>query len=571
MTELSDDIQKTVTASELEDLESALATYKESLLVVQEKGLSASKKDVLDVLLARDKVAEELNTKELADPKKISERLFEIDAEVTDLDEQLKESGDTIAIIANLDKWSERFQSAENAWWWKFEEPEKVDPWDRLDWLWDALTLAFLALTASFMVSIFQALSVGDLTIMATFSTIAQLGGLAVVSQGALTQNGQQKAKQFLYQFNVPPKFQSEAMLVLSILLFVAVYTSHKTLDQYYLQQGANQYAQGSLGDAEVTFRRGLEIDPDNSEFNTQLGKIYESLGDLNSAIAQYNIGAQGGEVVSINNLGRVYINSPNPITGIPNYGLAESFLLLGLQRAEMTATDNKDLLYQLNRNVGWSLLMQEKYEVAETFLLKAVKLDREIEGNQTGGGMAYCFLAQVYTAQKNDEDADLFWRECIEHARPETIHEYKWMLDVRQDEFAYCIDTSRVVAGIEYERPTKTVEDCKKRLVPTDLKEMKKEAEKAAEHNAKEAEEAAKAEAERAKAEAEAAKAEAEAVKAEAEAKAAEAEAVAAEAEAKKAKAHAKEVKAEAKEETAEAKAEEAEAVESKEESKDK
>jgi len=563
MTESSDG--KMATVSELVDLENALVVYQKTLKIIQEKSLSASKKEVLDLLLARDKVAEELNTKELADPKKISERLFEIDSEVTDLDEQLKEMGDTIAIIANLDKWSERFQCADNAWWWQFEEPEKIDPWDRLDWLWDALTLAFLALTASFMVSIFQALSVGDLTIMATFSTIAQLGGLAVVSQGALTENGQQKAKQFLYQFNVPPKFQSEAMLILSILLFVAVYMSHKTLDQYYLQEGTTQYAQGSLGDAEVTLRRGLEIDPDNSEFNTQLGKIYESLGDLNNAIAQYNIGAQSGNVTSINNLGRVYINNQNPLTGQPNPALAESFLLLGLQRAEMTKAEDKDLLYQLNRNVGWSALEQEKYEAAEKFLLRAVKLDREIEGNQTGGGMAYCFLAQVYTAQKKHENADPFWRECIEHARPETIHEYKWMLDVKQDEFAYCIDTSRVVAGIEYERPAKTVEDCKKRLVPTDLDEMKKEAETIAEESAKiAAEEVAKAEAEKAKAEAEAAKAEAEATKA-------KAEAVAAEAEATKAKAKAKEAKAEAKEETAEAKAEEAEAIESKEKSKDK
>jgi tetratricopeptide (TPR) repeat protein len=466
----SSDVGEKRRYSELIKLEDEVISYRESLKIIKEKGLSSSKIEVLDLLLSRDKVAEELNSKELANPKKISPRLFEIDAEVTELDEELKKLGVTIAIIGHLDKWRERFQCNENAWWWFFQEPEKIDPWDRLDWLWDALTLGLLALSASFMVSIFQAISVGDMTIIATFSTIAQLGGLAVVSQGALTENGKAKVQQFLYQFNIPSKFHSEVMLILAAILFTAVYMSHKTLHAYYLEQGDELYKEGLLGDAEVTLRRGLQIDPDNADFNTQLGKIYESLGDLSKAIEQYSIGANSGNILSINNLGRVYINNPDPTTGDDAYGLAESFLLLGLQRAEMTHSDNKDLLYQLNRNVGWALLMQEKYETAEKFLLKAIAFDREIKEKQTGGGMAYCFLAQIYTTQEKKEKAEPFWSDCIEYARPETIHEYKWLLDVKQDEFAYCIDTSRVVAGIEYERPTKTVEECKEKFTPSGL-----------------------------------------------------------------------------------------------------
>ena len=96
----------------------------------------------------------------------------------------------------------------------KEEEEEELDPWNRFDWIWDAFTLTFLALSASFMISIFKAMSVGDLTIMATFSTIAQLGGLAAVSQGALTEKGQKRAKKILRDIKIPDRFQSEAMLV---------------------------------------------------------------------------------------------------------------------------------------------------------------------------------------------------------------------------------------------------------------------------------------------------------------------------------------------------------------------
>lgn len=454
--------------SNLSKLESSLEKYADSLTQFLKKPRAASKTDVLNMLLARDDLYQEMSTSVLAETSAISPRLFEIDAKVAELDKLLKSKGEIVAATLKLDRWRVRFNRPESSWWWFFEEVEgdKFDIWDRLDWLWDALTLAFLALSASFMISIFKAFSVGDLTVMATFSTIAQLGGLAIVSQGTLTQNGQQKARQLLRRASIPPRFQSASMLILSVVLFVAVYVSHKNLDEYYYDEGKIQYSEGRLDDAEITFLRGLEIDPDNAGFNTELGKIYESLGNMASAVEQYSIGASGGDVASINNLGRVYINKNHPVTNKPNPALAESFLLLGLQRAELTQPDDKDLQYQLNRNVGWAALQQEKYDVAEKFLKRAVALDRAIEGDQTGGGMAYCFLAKTLESQGNGSEAEDWWGECLEHARPETIHEYKWLLDVKQDEFAYCIDTSRVVSGLElYDRVEKDVEECKARF----------------------------------------------------------------------------------------------------------
>jgi len=67
-----------------------------------------------------------------------------------------------------------------------------------------------LALAASFIVSIISAISVGSLTVASTLSTIVQVGGLAIVSQGALTRNGQQKVRDFMIRFRISSNLRND-------------------------------------------------------------------------------------------------------------------------------------------------------------------------------------------------------------------------------------------------------------------------------------------------------------------------------------------------------------------------
>ncbi len=438
------------TKAESTELAAAIKRYEDALHVVEKNKARSDKSQILALLVARDELENLFTLKEKPDDKEFSQ-LFTIDQQVVELDIRLRRLEDVIASTISIDKWKLRLnRDDEKHWWWQFEPPRHVDTWDRLDWLWDMLTLGTLAVAASFMVSIISALSVGSLTVASTLSTIAQVGGLAIVSQGALTENGQQKVRDFMNRFRIPSRFQSEFMLLLALLLLGTVYGTHMSLNDLYLEDGREAYQQGDLGDAETIFMRGLEIEPDNSTYNAELGRIYESLGALDKAIEQYYYNAQSGGVKGINDLGRAYINWVNPATKNNDPSLAEAYLLLALQRANTQDPPNNDLLYQVNRNLGWTLLKQKKYDAAERYLKTAITLDESITMNQIGGGMAYCFLGMVYEQQGKLAQARSNWSNCVQKARPETIHEYRWFSEVNKNDIAACINTSKIVSGLD-------------------------------------------------------------------------------------------------------------------------
>ena len=440
-----DDNEQPETRSPLE----ILAEYQDVLARVEKSRSHIDKADVLALLLARDEVEAAFNINPDENDSELI-CLFDVDERLSDLDHRLRKLGDLIANTISLDKWRARLNRDEAAWWWQFTPARKVDSWDRIDWLWDALTLGTLALGASFMVSIISALSVGSLTVAATLSTIAQIGGLAIVSQGALTKRGQEKVRDFMTRFKIAARFQSEVMLIAAALLLLTVYLTHNSLTTVYLEQGRDAYSQGALNDAELTFLRGLEIEPNNSTFNAELGRIYESLGVLNKAIEQYYLNVQAGGVKGINDLGRTYINWVNPVTRKSDPSLAEAYLQMGLQRANAQAEPDQDLRYQLNRNLGWALLKQDKFVEAEAHLKMAISIDERIPGNQIGGGMAYCFLAYVYEQEGKTSAANTEWGNCVVKARPETIHEYRWFSEVRRADVAACVNTSKIVSGLD-------------------------------------------------------------------------------------------------------------------------
>lgn len=438
------------TEVDVSEMVSAINGYETALNAVEKNKLSSDKSQILALLVSRDEVENLFTLKKEPDGEKLN-KLFEIDQQVNELDCRLRRLGKKISSAISLDKWKQRLDKNNTTqWWWQFEAPTPVDNWNRLDWLWDALTLGTLALAASFMVSIISALSVGSLTVASTLSTIAQVGGLAIVSQGALTTSGKQKVRDFLNHFRIPARFHSEVMLIAALTLLITIYVTHQSLNDFYLEDGRSAYQQGDLGEAELTFMRGLKIEPDNSIYNVELGRIYESLGALDKAINQYYLNVQAGGVKGINDLGRTYINWVNPVTRKNDPLLAEAYLLLGLQRAQTQINPDNNLLYQVNRNLGWTLLKQEKYEKAERYLKSAIALDESIPMNQIGGGMAYCFLGMVYEQQGKMPEANTQWSNCVAKARPETIHEYRWFSEVDKSDIAACINTSKIVSGLD-------------------------------------------------------------------------------------------------------------------------
>ncbi|ETW98820.1 MAG: hypothetical protein ETSY2_42160, partial [Candidatus Entotheonella gemina] len=132
-----------------------------------------TEEQALSVLLARDALREI--------PPETAPGATAYAARLIELDERLKQHGETIAAAANLDAWRSSVQPPAEFWWWHFEPAPTKHAWDRLDWIWNGLTAGALALAASFIVGIYQAFSVGGLSWGETFSTITQGAGLALI------------------------------------------------------------------------------------------------------------------------------------------------------------------------------------------------------------------------------------------------------------------------------------------------------------------------------------------------------------------------------------------------------
>jgi tetratricopeptide (TPR) repeat protein len=423
------------------ELERSLELYQEALEAIESAAPNISEEQALNVLLARDTI-EEL----LPDKSQLSET--EVIA-LIQLDERLHNQGKAIARSVKLAKLRQPLNPDEDsAWWWFFTSTKQIDPWDRLDWVWNLVTAGALALGGSYMFITLQAFAVGGLGVTEAFSTIAQASGIALLGKGALTSDGHKQVQKWLEKVGIPSKFFSEVTCAGSVLLLLVIYSIHTNLPSILYKKGDDAYNAGRLGEAEERILQAIQLNPENSEFYVPLGQIYETTAEFDKALAQYKNAVADGNAEGFNMMGRVYIQRPNPMTKRPDPDLAETLLRAGLQRVG----DDPNTEYQLRRNLGWALLGQKKYAKAEQELKNAIALDSEIPGNQIGGGMAFCFLAQSLTEQGKIAEAEDNWVECLDKARPETASEYRWFMKVGQQQLATCINTSGLTAGIDPE-----------------------------------------------------------------------------------------------------------------------
>lgn len=421
-----------------------LTQYKQAIEEVETHQKKLDISQIITVLTSRDELQNWIeNKKEMT-----SENIVQLSA----LDHQFKTFGPQIALSTDLKKLQSLLNKDTKYWWWTFKAP--VDKWSQYDWVWTALTAGTLALSASFMVNIYSAIVAGNATVATALSTIAQAAGLVLLSGGAFTKNGQEKVKTVLSKLNVKPRFYAGSTFAISLFLLVVVYITNNSLDDVFLDYGNARYDQGYLTSAKLAYQQGIDIDPNNIEFHQNLGKVYESLGQLKQAFDEYLIGTEDGNADSLNDLGRVTINHSSP-------ALAETYLLMGLQRAETNKKTSPYLYYQLNRNIGWALIKQKKYPKAIKYLEEAAIWRSKVEKYSKEGGMNNCFLAYAYEQEKEEKKSSINWGKCIKHSKPDYLHEYLWLISIGKNEIAYCVNTDKVLAGYGRKRPENINKQC--------------------------------------------------------------------------------------------------------------
>ena len=294
---------------------------------------------------------------------------------------------------AKLAEWRATFHPSTEAWWW-FLEPtsdKEVSHSNRLDPLFNGLTIAGLTAVAAYMTTFVQLFSTGGISLFESFGLLGQ-GGLILTVIHTLQNTGQEKIKNLLKKLNISPQFHSQATLGITAMLLLASVGVYKSLPQIgkgNYREGQKLYEKGLLEKAKAKYEQAAKIDPNNWEIQIALGQVYESLGDLDQASKEYKRVLELGEARAFNNLGRVYISKNDMIT-------AESLLLMGLQRVTKEPKKYFQLNYELHLNLGWLLLKKKQYQAAEKELRQAVAIDQAIEGKDLGGGMAYCLLEDV-------------------------------------------------------------------------------------------------------------------------------------------------------------------------------
>ncbi|NES80644.1 MAG: tetratricopeptide repeat protein [Moorea sp. SIO2B7] len=435
------------------NLDHALEGYDKALSVIEQIKSKSSEQQVLEVLVARDTVEIALTAETQPNIESIANLLA--------LDERLKNQTEAIATSGKLEKWRESLHPPESAWWWFCQSAKKIDSWDRFDWLFNGLTAGMLAVSSSLIITILQALSVNGLNWQETLTAIAQGAGVIAIGQGALSPQGNKNVKAVLKNLKIPEHFQSEFTFGCSIFLLLTVYGAYRSFPSHWLKQGEMFYDNGDLSNAEEKYLQAMSLNPDDPQINIDLGVVYESVNSLDKAIEQYRQAVPSGEPRAFNNLGRLYIGRFDPVKKRKNYVLAETYLRLGLQRIEGKEKTDLNTAYQLKKNLGWALLQQKRYEEAQKYLEKAISLDDQIQTEQLDTGMAECFLTEVYKGlgDKNKELENA--TQCQKYARPETILEYQWLIDMGLREQADCIDTSSIVMGLA-QPPSETNESCK-------------------------------------------------------------------------------------------------------------
>ncbi len=445
-------------------LEIAIQHYKAKLDQLDSSEATLTENNIYQVLLARDAVENLLL-------KRFEETEFSL-TQLVEFDQRLKAHNDLIGTNPNLKNWRDLLNPPETSWWWYCSPTPVVHIWDRLDWLWNTLTVGSLTMVGSLMINVGNGMSAGGAVQWPeTFMTLLQGTGLALVAGGTLTSSGKYQIDKLLKKMNIPPEFRSEATLAMAITLLLVSTGIYNVLPKYLLYLGTQNYNQGNLSEALIRLSQASQIQPNNPKVNIALGKVYESLNENSKAMAEYIKVIPTGLPEAFNSVGRVIIpKNPKRAEAILRLGLQRAFIRRKLQKVR--EEDSVDMRYQFRTNLGWALLEQKRYKEAREELQAAIQFDRQSPNQQLGSGMAPCFLIKANLAMGNQTEAIQNWSACRTQARPQFISEYQWIVNNEFSELSNCLNTQSIITGLDNVNITELLNElevCLKqpRLVP--------------------------------------------------------------------------------------------------------
>ncbi|MEM9819324.1 MAG: tetratricopeptide repeat protein, partial [Cyanobacteria bacterium P01_D01_bin.6] len=255
-----------------------------------------SEVQILEMLKARDEVQAVLNAIEKQSTPLTTDCNADL-IKLTQLDGRLKANQKVVATSPQLKNWQESFQPPATAWWWHFEPP--TDPRDRIDWLWNSLTVAALTANLALVTDIASRFFTGAPGVLSSFAAIAPSILTLFAGGGALTKAGRMAIKHVLSQIGLSKHRWHEAQFALSATLLVGLIIFHTSLPaiaRFYNSRGEIQfYETGKIVSAQDDFEKALALNPDYAKAQFNLGATYEELQEPEEAETQYRKALSAG------------------------------------------------------------------------------------------------------------------------------------------------------------------------------------------------------------------------------------------------------------------------------------
>ncbi len=400
----------------------ALTRYQQTLTQLETAAPAPLPEKILQVLLARDDVQGALNETECPPTSLL--------LELAELDRRLQQQQASIVRAKDYLHWRNSFQPLNSAWWWYFSTPT-CHWWERLDWLWNGLTLVFLTISVSLIVDAVPRFLSGGLDVFSALVVIIP-SLLVLLTSGALTSIGRE-ARNYLFE-KLAKSYWSLLSPALAFGLALSLIVIHQCffddLAVYFHQQGEQFYLKGQWEQAFSNYQKAIALNPSYAEAHYHLGILYEDLQQFDQAKTEYQLAVKQDN--SANSLIRLqaYNNWGHLLILQKEYAKAITPLLEGknaLNEEQVKTEGNlQKVNYALLKNLEWVQLELKNYSEAQSWLNEAIALDSQ-------RAPAHCLLAHVLEAQAQKNEALESWKQCVAYANRGLPDEYLWLSIARE------------------------------------------------------------------------------------------------------------------------------------------
>jgi tetratricopeptide (TPR) repeat protein len=402
-------------------LSPALSRYRQILTQLERADPTPQPQQILQLLAARDAVQNALDRAKDPPPSLL--------LQLADLDRRLQKEQANVVRVEDYPHWRNSFQPPTSAWWWHFEI-STPHWWERFDWLWNGLTLVFLAISLSLIADAIPRFLSGGLDTIGVLAVIIP-SLLALVTSGALTPIGRE-ARNYLFQ-KLARSYWSFASMAIALVFLVLLVVFHHFFPQiavYFHDRGEQQYQAGQLERALSNYQKAIALNPNYARAHYHLGIVYEDLQQFDKANAEYQLAVRQDNsanslirLQAYNNWGRIQILQKEYAKAIAPLNEGKNTL------DEERVKNNRDfqkVKYALLKNLGWAQLELKNYSEASALLNEAIAL------NSTKAP-AYCLLARVLEASDRKDRALKNWNNCVAYADLGRPDEYLWLSIARE------------------------------------------------------------------------------------------------------------------------------------------